>query len=124
MKWYGIIALLFMIGSLGGLVYVGTNTDKFYEKSQIFNEVKDINLTKEKIEEKIIEPKIVTKEIKEKVEPTIVETKISEPEEEFVPSNDDICLAIVGKLFTNLNPTEDELADLEKELEKNNCGDQ
>lgn len=123
MKWYGILALLFMISILGGLVYVGNNTDKFYEKSQVFDEVVDVNLPKEKIEKKSTEPKIVTEEIKEKVEPTIVETKISEPIEEFIPSNDDICLAIVGKLFTNLNPTEEELADLEKELKENNCGD-
>ena len=31
MKWYGILALLFMIGILGGIVYVGINTDKFYD---------------------------------------------------------------------------------------------
>ena len=38
-------------------------------------------------------------------------------------NNEDICLSIVAKLFTNLNPTEEELADFEKELKENNCGD-
>jgi len=31
MRLYGILALLFMIGIFGGIVYVGSNTDKFYD---------------------------------------------------------------------------------------------
>ncbi len=31
MKWYGILALLFMISIFGVIVYVGINTDKFYD---------------------------------------------------------------------------------------------
>jgi len=33
MKWYGVLALLFMICILGGIVYVGSNTDKFFDST-------------------------------------------------------------------------------------------
>lgn len=38
-------------------------------------------------------------------------------------SNEDKCLEIVAKLFANLNPTPEELAELENQLKENNCGD-
>jgi len=31
MKWYGILAFLILIGGLAGVVYLGMNTEKFYE---------------------------------------------------------------------------------------------
>lgn len=38
-------------------------------------------------------------------------------------SNEDKCLAIVAKLFANLDPTPEELAEIENQLKENNCGD-
>lgn len=43
MKWYGILALLFIISALGGIVYLGANTDKitfgFGEPSYISKQI-------------------------------------------------------------------------------------
>ena len=40
MKWYGIIALLVLLGGLVGIVYVGANLDKF-SNSFMSNDVED-----------------------------------------------------------------------------------
>ena len=73
---------------------------------------------------KLVEPENIEEEIvpKSEVEHTGSGSSQQKASTEKV-SNEDVCLAIVAKLFANLDPTTEELAELEAELKENNCGD-
>jgi hypothetical protein len=79
MKWYGVLPLLFMIGILGGIVYVGINTDKFYEKSPESEAIAIVNnvITLYQKESSDIFEKINNKELNQgKLYPFVIDTDL------------------------------------------------
>ena len=122
MEWFGVLGFVVIFGFF--IVFVGYVADFDYLESKLLStlfpqEEYDSTLI-QNIQQKII---IIDSSLK-------TEEKLPLPEEKnnsFELSvetldNELICLELISQVFANLNPTQEDLDEIEKKLKENNCG--
>lgn len=107
-----IFSFFLLMFILAGFVYLGANTELIYDRTSTISAV---------IVEPVVEtPPVIEKHVVKEIPVIPVKEIPTAPTVE--PDNETTCLSIVAQLFSNLDPTPEELDEIERELKENNCG--